>query len=599
MKIQQYLILSVIVSVLFHLLVFGAAANIYVNRKMEISTQNPQKKKQYMVVKNFVQKPEIAKLEEKKQVFASSKKLASINNDIKQELQKKSVVASKLEKVFKDENLLESITPKYKLDTNLNLHNQNQKDVQVKSVEITAPRPKIVEIDFNKLAPERRALPNRIFTPKLARLDSKAFLLPSLAANGPLSGGSSDSYNLGLKSEKHPHFGSLGADLKNFGLENKASDSLWNGSRVGGKPDSGDQYLFAALNRPAGSLAPRPLDHFVNVKVRVLKDKFGLGGFFQVDISPNEFSDSLRDVSKDSLFIIDHSNSISVSKLSKFKAATREALNYLNPSDRFNVVSFTDYAKSVFPKFEIMNASNKSIADNYISSLYRGGMTDVFAGLAPFVKASNGDMDRPLNVFLLTDGQSTVNIHSSDEFLRRITGINPGNVSIYPFSVGNHTNRELLDYLGYLNRGKQNYVKSVDDLQREVVDFISAHSSMIIMDLRYMADKNSRAEIFPKDLPHLYRQESLRLYGRYENEEDELVLALTGRDYQKRYSDLVFRRKYKECGRADQKISREWALQKIFYLLAQKNCVTNQEQKNKMEGEIQKIMHDFELSFEN
>ena len=202
-------------------------------------------------------------------------------------------------------------------------------------------------------------------------------------------------------------------------------------------------------------------------------------------------------------------------------------------------------------------------------------MTDVFGGVAPYVKNSNGDKNRPLNIFLLTDGRSTVNIHEPPAFLRQITAFNPGNVSIYPFSAGTQANRQLLDFLGYLNRGSKCHVDDVEKLHEELVNYISTHSSLIIMDLKYTAEGPVSQEIFPRSLPHLYRNESLRLFGRFRSIDDELVLTLTGKDADLK-PGMIFRRRYRECPPASKELPREWAGQKILFLLAQRNSTENQ-----------------------
>ena len=102
-------------------------------------------------------------------------------------------------------------------------------------------------------------------------------------------------------------------------------------------------------------------------------------------------------------------------------------------------------------------------------------MTDVFGGIAPFVQKSNRIAQRPLNIFLLTDGKSTINIYKEDDFIRRIVEMNPGNVSIYPFSAGQDANRQLLDYLGYLNRGYNFHLPDLKQFKSQLMSYIGAH----------------------------------------------------------------------------------------------------------------------------
>ena len=93
----------------------------------------------------------------------------------------------------------------------------------------------------------------------------------------------------------------------------------------------------------------------------------------------------MGDIPKDTLLIIDHSASISPTKLSQFKAGAIESLSYLNPNDRFNVVSFTSKAQALYPNLVAATEQNRETASLYIQRLVRGGQTDVFGGIGPFV----------------------------------------------------------------------------------------------------------------------------------------------------------------------------------------------------------------------
>lgn len=445
-----------------------------------------------------------------------------------------------------------------------------------KAVLGTAPRPEIIEIDFSNLPPPRRALPSRPRVQKLERAESSASMLPSLLPHGELTPGAGGTHGLQLKVGGRPAYGS--------------PDALFADSASGG--DGVARVVLPALPieaeaapAPAVDL-PLPFDPFVTVAVRVIRDVAGSGGYFQVDITPNASSEALPDIAKDTLFIIDHSTSISVPKLNHFKAASQEALSYLNPADRFNVVSFTNSARTLYPDYTTVTPASQQQGANYIASLQRGGMTDVFGGVAPFVQKSNANADRPLNIFLLTDGQSTVNIHRPSEFLRQIVGMNPGNVSIFPFSAGRQANRQLLDFLGYLNRGSKCHVDDLPQLRPELIRYISLHSSLIIMDMQYTVPGLVSENVFPRTLPHLYRNESLRLWGRFQDVNDELVLSLSGRDASLRRRELIFRRRYAECPAGDKDLPSVWAGQKIIYLLALKTCTDNPDEAAAYANEI-------------
>lgn len=591
MKLSRYIIFSIVLSVFLHLLLLQLTADIRVGPAVSFEEQS---KRAIDTLLTFVVLTD--KKEETKEIESAEKKDESLLNeeDVKKAIKPKDIPVAaknlKLESIFEKEKLILEPEIRFTLQTKETrpLLSEATAIEADKKLLATAPRPKIVEIDYSNLELPRQALPSRLITPKLEREDSSSLMLPSLTPHGPASGSAGKSYGLSMKEAFRPSFGTPDIDFPD---------------KAPGKIEIGKNELQLTLPPKTQKIFENPLDlskiqessfdAFVDIKVSVTRNKAGRGGYFQVEIIPNANSDALKDITKDTLFLIDHSTSISPQKLNQFKAATRESLAYLNPADRFNVVAFTSTTHAFADEYQNVNKESLKKADKFVASLWRGGMTDVFGGVAPYVRKSNGDRNRPLNIFLLTDGKSTVNIYEAPTFLRQINALNPGNVSIFPFSAGRQANRQLLDFLGYLNRGGRCHVDELAELQNELVTFISTHSSLIIMDLNYTAEGEVSSEIFPRSLPHLYRNEALKLYGRFNSLNDELILTLNGKDADLNVRDLVFRKKYADCPPAGEELPGIWAGQKILYLISQRNYTDNQELVRQYNAAINALIREY------
>jgi hypothetical protein len=456
----------------------------------------------------------------------------------------------------------------------------------------SAPPPKIIEIDGDTLAPDRLAF-ERPVQAKVARFDLPQANLPSLLPPGPLQGGIGDTFDISMRLGTLPGMPGLRpSDVA--GLEDRLGDvGKTFGPRSGG-PGPDDLAAADALTRNPLGQDLDMLDAFVTVSVVVCRDPAG-GGYFRADIAPNRRSDSLPDVTKDVLLVIDHSTSISGSKLEQFKEGTIAALQCLNPKDRFDVVAFTDQPARCFGTLQPVSADTLRTAREYVAGLIRGGMTDVFGSMAPFVAGSNPDPGRPLNIFLMSDGNSTVNIREDDDFVRGIVGMNPGNVSIYSFSAGKKANLFLLQFLGYLNRGFSLHEEELRDFRAGLVRYLSAHSSLLVADLRYRARGGLEADIFPKRLPHLYRSETLSIFGRYPASVDELTLSLLGRDGAGKQRELVFRRTFSECPEVGRELPQNWGAQKIFHLIGQRTLTTDAGVRTQCTDEIGRLAKSYGL----
>ncbi len=474
------------------------------------------------------------------------------------------------------------------------------------AVEATAPRPEIVSIDIATL-PTNSNL-NRVTIPKVERMDVPDVKLPSLLPHGPVVTGQGATYNVSMMFTP--------GDFKapNISIDDKDG----NGN---GKGDVADSLVDLGLMPPPGNL-PSPditadsddadnsvivsFEEFVDIKVVVKEDTMTGGGYFMASIKANEKSDAVREIPKDIVIIIDRSSSISPKKFSVFRDAAVQSLEYLNSKDRFNVVTFTDkpvsFASACIPATD----ENRAAARRFINNLTRGGTTSVFNGIQPYVKATvpvdsvTGRIDirraRPLNIFLLSDGISTVNIYKDDDFLRSITGFNPGNVSIFPFCAGADANRDLLDFLGFLNRGQSFHARKLEDVKDNLRGFITNHSSLLIRDIEYMADKNIVKEIYPKKLQHLYRGSDVKIFGCYGPSDTEIVLRVVGYDCHNTRRDVMFRRTIAECEHTDRPIDVEWAAKKIIHLLADKTLAVLPQEKARLDAEINRIKAKFNLA---
>ncbi|MBR0458177.1 MAG: VWA domain-containing protein [Victivallales bacterium] len=458
---------------------------------------------------------------------------------------------------------------------------------------LSAPRPKILEIDASKLPPER--IGPRVLTPKIERTARPELHLPSLLPVGPsmpdLASAPPIEVGLRFTRPKYQPPRAIPDDIEvspftpPSEVANIAGNNSLGGTDHPHRPD-----------KNSGLIPSVPLDDFVSIDVIVQDDPATGGGFFKATIHANDRSEAIHDIAKDTLFILDRSTSISSSKFQEFKVATIQALEYLNPRDRFNIVSFSEKPYAFSRQYIAATPANLEAARKYVKSLTRGGMTDVFGGLHPFVNSGANDLTRPLNIFLLTDGISTVNIYQDDDFLRRITGNNPGNVSIFPFSAGKEANRELLDFLGFLNRGYRAHADNLTETRKYLSRFINDLSSLLVMDMAYIAEGSIAREMYPKKIPHLYRNSPLRLYGRFGPGEKKLLLTIRGTDAAGKRRDLVFQRNLDEAPRSQDDLGRQWASQKILHLLADRTLTQSTVRRASLQREIRALGTAFSIA---
>jgi Mg-chelatase subunit ChlD len=494
----------------------------------------------------------------------------------------------KITEIFEENQLITKPKLKLKLTglgRNLAHPTPSPQDI---ALQAAAPRPEILSIDASNLKDQALSDERKLtLTPKLDRKNVPQQRIPSLVTADSFQTASNKTLGAGMR-------------LSMPGLKPLAPGEMPQREPIGRL--SGTATGFA----PHSALPPLPsgntrsgqqgetieqLDTLLTVTMNVYQEGDG-GGFFRIDIAPNPHSDRLKSISKDILFLIDCSTSISPTKLEHFKTAVLEALNYLNPSDRFNVVSFRDAPEGLFQGYLPANKQNRETAKTYLRQLYRGGMTNVYAGLSPFVQRENNGDGRPLNVFLMTDGQSTVKERLDNAtFIRQISALNQADISIYTFSAGKSANRFLLDFLAYTNRGLSLHQANLRDFKDQLVGFISTHSELIVGDLKYRITGGMGESIFPQKLPHLYRGETLSVYGRYPKGTGELAIQIIGKDASGKLEELIYRGNLDHAAKIDSSLALDWASQKIFYLISLKTLDPNAD----TDPEIKRLARQYKL----
>ena len=448
----------------------------------------------------------------------------------------------------------------------------------------SVPPPKIVEIDAQQLAPDRLS-PGRERTAKVTRQELIGDRVPGFVTSkgGPGGGGGSGGELIDVSMRLGKMSGAPLRPDELAELEKKYLTDLPAGPGVIPAP---------SLISPGGDETAGRLEGLVTVTLTVYEPGTG-GGFFRVDIAPNPNSRQLRTISKDILFLVDCSTSITPTKLAQFKEGISRSLPLLRPEDRVNVVAFRDTSTALFKEPAPVTPETTAAAQRFIDDQERGGLTDVYRSVSGYVRAETPPPAyRPFNVFLLSDGQSTVNDRlDNDAFIREVAKLRQNHVSIHSFSAGSNANRFLLDLLAYSNRGASLHEEAVPKFAPNLVEFIRTHSELIVADLRYRATGELAKESYPKQLPHLYRGKTLSIYGRYDEGVDTVGMQLIGRDADGKDQELVFRGNLKTAPRTGPQLAVDWASQKVFFLLVERVMTPSPE----ATAEIRKLAQRYHL----
>lgn len=289
----------------------------------------------------------------------------------------------------------------------------------------------------------------------------------------------------------------------------------------------------------------------------------GEDGFFLLLAAPKVTLDPDQVVSRDVLLVLDTSGSMQGEKIVQARKALDYVLQRLNPSDRFNVVSFStgvrQYARGLQP------ASQAGLAGQFVASLQAEGSTDINRALLETL--AQVDQDRPTMIVFLTDGLPTVGETVAQRIIDNVRQAISNNVQIFSFGVGYDVDTVLLDTISQENRGASAYVQPYQAIDEAVSTFYQRIATPVLSSLTLDMGQAQIEDFYPYPLPDLFAGSQLVLAGRYRQAGPVPVTLhgwVNGQEKSYAFEDLSLR---SEGG--EPFIARLWATRKIGHLLNQ------------------------------
>lgn len=291
-------------------------------------------------------------------------------------------------------------------------------------------------------------------------------------------------------------------------------------------------------------------------------------GYVMVMLSPG-YDQQQQIISKDIVFVLDTSGSMRRDKkLQQAQEALVYGLEGLRPDDRFGLVTFSTTVH-VFDDV-LRKGSRDSVeqAVQFVNNLRARGGTDIYEALHTALSFFDDDVSgRPKMIVFLTDGRPTVGITDYTDILKQVRTHNQNQHRIFAFGVGYDVNTHLLDRLADQSKAVSAYIEPFEDLELIVSAFFDKIDSPVLSNLALTISGAGLYDVFPKNLPDLFRGSQLLLFGRYRRPgEFRLKLSGSANEEEQRFSYEV------ELPRTELShdfLPRIWASRKIGYLLDQ------------------------------
>lgn len=216
---------------------------------------------------------------------------------------------------------------------------------------------------------------------------------------------------------------------------------------------------------------------------------YNLGGqgYMMHVFSPNETDLGTTALSKDIIFVVDKSGSMTGDKIAQVKNVFTKIISDLPPDDYFNVIFFDTTTQTFSNTLMEANTKNKTDAINFVNGLDAKGGTNINQALLDSLgMLDNSSKHVPIIVFL-TDGEPTEGITSPYVIRKNIQKANIAQVSIFTiaFGIQNKANFDFLKALSLENYGKAQRFFLEGNVEEEITDFYKTISTPLITDMNF------------------------------------------------------------------------------------------------------------------
>ena len=287
-------------------------------------------------------------------------------------------------------------------------------------------------------------------------------------------------------------------------------------------------------------------------------------GFALITLSPPAMAP--RVTARDVTLVLDVSGSMSGVKIRQARAAGKQVLGTLSPSDRFRLIDFATDVRTFREDFVRATPQNVAAAARYLESLQANGSTNISGALDAALEG-NVPSGRLGLVLFVTDGEPTVGERNAEAIASRVSRLRR-NRRIFSFGVGADLNAALVERLAVEGQGTAHFVRPEESVERAVSLVAERLSSPVITDLRVSVNGVRLSKRHPAAASDVFAGQDFVMLTRYTGSGTGTVrfegnTANGPVSWTKR---VAFARESRE----NSFIARLWATQRVGFLSAEK-----------------------------
>ncbi len=252
----------------------------------------------------------------------------------------------------------------------------------------------------------------------------------------------------------------------------------------------------------------------LGLRVMAYRDDEKEGGYFLLLGNPTGTGEGEKSIEKDVIFVLDSSGSMRGEKIEQCRAAIEYCLSQLNPSDRFNIVTFGTEVSSFQQEPVARSPETAAGAQAFVEDIIAHGRTNIGGALA---KSLGGEPQtgRPRIVIFLTDGTPTAGEQNPDKILEKVTEWNTSDSRVFVVGVGDDVNAHLLDKLAESTNAQSEYIAMDEEIDAKVATLYDRLSNPVLTNVKVDFGELATDSVYPRTLPALFKGSEVMIFGRY------------------------------------------------------------------------------------
>ena len=228
-------------------------------------------------------------------------------------------------------------------------------------------------------------------------------------------------------------------------------------------------------------------------------------------------------IPREAVFIIDTSGSMQGASIAQAREALELAIRRLAATDRFNVIEFNSYARSLYAEARPATPDNVAAAVRWVRDLRAQGGTEMAKAL-DLALDGRETPGRIRQIVFLTDGA----VGNEDPLLRMIRE-RLGDSRLFTVGIGSAPNSHFMTKAAQFGAGSFTYIGRIEEVKQKMDALFEKLESPVLKGVRIDWGGAEALEAWPKVIPDLYAGEPVMvLFSAARLDREITVSALAG-----------------------------------------------------------------------